>query len=119
MHWGEALDLFMMVVESAEELGIRFDREHPPLDESGSIPYTTPLGLHVRACQSAVEVYHLLRDGLPKDALARSRTLHGLAGTAIVLADYRYLALWHRLTKVDAYSEAFMPPRALRRLPNP
>lgn len=50
--------------------------------------YDALLGLHARACRTALEVYHLLTDGLPKGALARARTLHEIAVTAMVIADY-------------------------------
>jgi hypothetical protein len=89
VHWGEALDLFMLVVVIAEAAGTRFDQEHRPPDGEWFDPvYDALLGLHARACRTALEVYHLLSDGLPKGALARSRTLHEIAVTAIIISDY-------------------------------
>ena len=88
-HWGKALDLLMMVVVGAGEMGTRFDTEHrPPDDEPFDPRYDALLGLHARACRTALEVYHLLSDGLPKGALARVRTLHEIAVTAMVIEDY-------------------------------
>jgi hypothetical protein len=88
-QWGKALDLFMMLVVAAEELGGEFDKKHrPPDDEPFDPVYDALLGLHARACRTALEVYHLLSDGLPKGALARTRTLHEIAVTAMVIADY-------------------------------
>jgi hypothetical protein len=88
-HWGKALDLFMMLVVGAQEVGGRFDRMHrPPDDEPFDPMYDVLLGLQARACRTALEVYHLLSDGLPKGALARARTLHEIAVTAVIIADY-------------------------------
>jgi hypothetical protein len=88
-HWGEALALFMVVLECVLAMGTRFDKEHRPPDGEWFDPvYDALLGLHARACRTALEVYHLLSDGLPKGALARTRTLHELAVTAIIISDY-------------------------------
>lgn len=87
--WGKGLDLFMMLVVATEEVGADFDRKCRPSDDEVFEPmYDALLGLHARACRTALEVYHLLSDGLPKGALARARTLHELAVTAIVIAEY-------------------------------
>jgi hypothetical protein len=88
-RWRKALDLFMMLVVAAEEVGVEFDEKHRPSDDEPFDPvYDALLGLHARACRTALEVYHLLSDGLPKGALARARTLHEIAVTAMVIADY-------------------------------
>jgi hypothetical protein len=88
-HWGKALDLYLMLVVCAEEAGTEFDKEHRPPDGEPFDPtYDALLGLHARACRTALEVFHLLSDGLPMGALARSRTLHEIAVTAMVIADY-------------------------------
>lgn len=88
-HWGEALDLFMMLVVGAQEMGARFDKKHRPPDDEWFDPvYDALLGLQARACRTALEVYHLLSDGFPKGAMARVRTLHEVAVTAMVIADY-------------------------------
>lgn len=88
-HWGKALDLYLMYAVCAEEVGREFDKEHRPPDGEWFDPvHDALLGLHARACRTAVEVYHLLSDGLPMGALARSRTLHEIAVTAIIIAKY-------------------------------
>lgn len=88
-QWGSALDVFTMVLVSAEESGQVFDRQHRPPDGEWFDPLPDALlGLHARACRAALEVHHLLSDGLPKAALARSRTLHEIAVCAMVLADF-------------------------------
>lgn len=45
-------------------------------------------GLHARACRVAVEIHHLLAGGFPMGALARCRTLHEIAVTMMILADF-------------------------------
>jgi len=88
-HWGKALDLYLMLVVCSEEVGTEFDKEHRPPDGKRFDPvHDALLGLHARACRTALEVYHLLSDGLPMGALARSRALHEIAVTAMVIADY-------------------------------
>jgi Family of unknown function (DUF5677) len=88
-RWGKALDRFMMLVVAAQEVGREFDKKYRPPDGERFDPvYDALLGLQARACQTALEVYHLLSDGLPKGALARARTLHEIAVTAMVIADY-------------------------------
>jgi hypothetical protein len=88
-HWGRGLDLFYAVVVAAEEAGGTFLSE---VDEDGEELNLTLIetlaGLHARACRTALEVFHLLKAGLAQGALARSRTLHELAVTSAVLADY-------------------------------
>lgn len=88
-QWGAALDVYTMVLAAAEESGHVFDRQHRPPDGDWFDPLLDALlGLHARACRAALEVHHLLSDGLPKAALARSRTLHEIAVCAMVLADF-------------------------------
>lgn len=88
-QWGSALDVYTMVLVAAEESGHVFDQQHRPPDGEWIDPLLDALlGLHARACRAALEVHHLLSDGLPKAALARSRTLHEIAVCAMVLADY-------------------------------
>lgn len=88
-YWGRGLDLFYAVVVAAEEAGGTFLSEVDEDDEELNLTLIEALaGLHARACRTALEVFHLLKAGLPQGALARSRTLHELAVTSAVLADY-------------------------------
>ena len=88
-HWGAALDLFYAVTVCAEEAGRDFDTRHAPAAAGrDDFLFEALTGLHARACRTAVEVYHLLCSGLPMGALARCRTMHELAVTAMVLAEY-------------------------------
>jgi Family of unknown function (DUF5677) len=45
-------------------------------------------GLHARACRIAFEVHRLLATGFPMGALSRCRTVHELAVTSIILAEF-------------------------------
>lgn len=86
--WGTALDRFYSVTVVAEEAGSSFDQRRA--DELGRDDhhFEALTGIHALACRTAFEVHHLLSGGFPKGALARCRTLHELAVTAIVIADY-------------------------------
>ncbi|WP_439662865.1 DUF5677 domain-containing protein [Lentzea sp. HUAS TT2] len=88
-HWGRGLDLYYAVVVAAEEAGGTYLSEVDEDDEELNLTLIESLaGLHARACRTALEVFHLCKVGLAQGALARSRTLHELAVTSAVLADY-------------------------------
>jgi Family of unknown function (DUF5677) len=78
-----------MILVGNEEAGEEFNRVYRPAAiERQDHLFEALVGLHARACRTAAEVHHLLCGGFPMGALARCRTLHELAVTAIVLADY-------------------------------
>lgn len=88
-HWGPALDLFYVLTVCAEEAGAEFCSERvagPDYDRCALHEALT--GLHARACRTALEVHHLLSAGLSSGAFARSRTMHEIAVTALVLQEY-------------------------------
>jgi hypothetical protein len=88
-HWGKALDLYRMIVVCAEDAGREFDEvRRAAAVEQQDLIFEALTGLHARACRVALEVGHLLSGGFPLGALARNRTLHELAVTAMILADY-------------------------------
>lgn len=88
-HWGPALDLFYVLTVCAEEAGADFYRERVSgRDYDGRTLHEALTGLHARACRTALEVHHLLSGGLAAGAFARTRTMHELAVTALVLAEY-------------------------------
>jgi hypothetical protein len=86
-HWGEALDLVYVLIVCAEEAGATYYSEHADEPEGAQLREALS-GLHARGCRTALEVYHLLAAGLGMGALARCRTLHELAVTAMVLSEY-------------------------------
>jgi hypothetical protein len=88
-QWGRALDLFFIVVGCSEEVGREFDDRHTSAAVARQdFTFEALTGLHARACRVAQEVHHLLAGGYPLGALARCRTLHELAVTAMVIAEF-------------------------------
>jgi hypothetical protein len=73
----------------AEEAGDSYNQAHrSDAARHQDYVFDALVGLHSRACRTALEVHHLLSGGFPQGALARCRTLHELAVTAIVLGDH-------------------------------
>lgn len=88
-HWGKPLDLYYSVLVCAEEMGREFDtRNSPESGEMGDDVFEVLTGLHARAVRTAAEVHAMLSGGFPLGALARCRTLHELAVTSIIIADF-------------------------------
>jgi hypothetical protein len=88
-HWGAALDRYLLLWLCVQEAGDRFDRANRPIAvRERDLVFDVLTGLHARACRTALEVHRLLSGGMPMGALARCRTLHELAVTAWVIADY-------------------------------
>lgn len=86
-YWGHALDLYYSVFVASEEAGDNFIRSLVPSTSDQEFVHRALIGLHSRACRTALEIHHLLTGGFPMGALARCRTLHELAVYAIILAD--------------------------------
>lgn len=88
-HWAPALDLFEALTVSAQEAGADFYTERVVgRDYDRRVLHEALTGLHARACRTALEVHHLMSDGLASGAVARARTMHELAVTALVLQEY-------------------------------
>jgi hypothetical protein len=88
-RWGQALDLMETIYVCAEEAGSNFNRERrPDAASSNDVRFDVLTRLHARACRTTRETLHLLSGGYPMGALARCRTLHELAVTAMVLAEH-------------------------------
>jgi hypothetical protein len=87
--WKSALDRYYGILVCATETGEDFGyRNEAQAREAGDLVYEALVGLHARACRVAGEVHTLLSSGFPYGARARCRTLHELAVTAFVIADY-------------------------------
>lgn len=85
-RWGPALDLLLLFIEGAEQFGDGFVSGQP---RDNRTPLTeTLLTLHAAACVCSHEVHWLLSGGYPAGAESRSRTLHEIGVTALVLADH-------------------------------
>jgi hypothetical protein len=86
--WGAALDMYYTVTVAAAELGMLCSsRRNEGHAAAESVSSALEL-LHARACQTALEVHALLAAGFPGGAYARYRTLHELAVTTAVIAEY-------------------------------
>lgn len=88
-YWGSALDRFYAIVVCAEESGSDFNDLHrQDAANRSNFLFDALSGLHARACRASFEVHQLLLSGFTMAALARCRTMHELAVTSMVLADY-------------------------------
>lgn len=70
-RWGRGLAGYLVVWLKCRDSGAQIGAQGPLADAL--------IGIHARATRAALEVYHLLREGLPRAAMARSRTLFELA----------------------------------------
>jgi len=84
--WKVPLDLLELHVNIALELGTGFNEQHQK-----AVKLKRPLlievltRLHARACQVASEILTLLKSGFSDGAMARWRTLHEIAVTALFI----------------------------------
>lgn len=86
--WGDALDAYYTVTLAAAEVGSLCSRRAgEPAASADSVSDALGL-LNTRACQTSFEVHALLAAGFPGGAYGRYRTLHELAVTAAVIAEY-------------------------------
>jgi hypothetical protein len=87
--WGNALDRYYAYCVVALELGEKFnDDGWPAALQEGDVLFEVMTGQLARACRVAHEVHCLLSGGYAAGALARSRSLHEIAVTTIVLSDH-------------------------------
>jgi Family of unknown function (DUF5677) len=87
--WADALDRYYALCVCLEELGSDFNNtRRPQAARDQDHVFESLVGLHARACRTALEVHHLLSGGFPMGALARCRTLHELGVTAGVIQEY-------------------------------
>lgn len=87
-RWGAALDAYYTVTVVASEIGALVS-SHDPAGRGRTDSMTAAHRLlHARACQTSFEVHALLAAGFPGGAYGRYRTLHELAVTTAVIAQY-------------------------------
>lgn len=86
--WGVALDMYYAVTVAAAELGTLCSMRRNEAHTSAESVSSAVALLHARACQTALEVHALLAAGFAGGAYARYRTLHELAVTTAVIAEY-------------------------------
>ena len=107
--WGVAIDLLETLISVCLEAGSEFNRQfRPKAARKGDVVFDVLTRSHARACQVAFEILALLKAGFADGALARWRTLHEIAVTAMFVAEHgnrlaeRFLA--H--TSITNYHEA-------------
>jgi len=85
-RWKKALDLYEAIVILSRECGEQYTKQHrvQSAKDKDNI-FGVQVHIHVKACQTASAVGVLLKSGDARDALARQRTLHELAATAIFI----------------------------------
>lgn len=96
-RWRSALDRLYALIVTAEEIGASYDRRHASTATAADDALFEALTrLHARACRIAFEVHALLSAGFPMGGLARCRTMHEIAVTALVL---------EKFAETDAYKD--------------
>lgn len=76
-HWGKGLDLLYTLISVSQEAGERHNKAlRPRAIRERDFVFEAQVRLHVKACQVASEVWHLLRVGYAMGAHSRWRTLH-------------------------------------------
>ena len=86
LRWHKGLDPLRMLLTCAREINENFSNKlQRPRAKTGLVRRHVLMLLHMRACQTAMEVISLLEDGLPDGAVARWRTLYeiGVVGSLI------------------------------------
>lgn len=121
--WGAALEAYYTVTMVAAEIGARCSRRSDEPNAADDRVSDALVLLNTRACQTSLEVHALLASGFPGGAYGRFRTLHELAVTAAVIAEYgrkpehadlaeRYLDHTH----IEHYQQAQAHQRSTRHL---
>ena len=88
-YWGRPLNLLELFIQAVTEASVEFTRAHHDeavaSDDEVHNALTRLLG---RGCLVARATLTLLRGGYPDDAIARWRSLHELAITAIIIGEH-------------------------------
>lgn len=99
LRWAPALDPLRMMLIASREIGQRFaDRLARSKAKKGLTKRDAIAILHMRACQTTLEILTLMENGLPDGAYARWRTLYEVSVVAFVIERFgdeiaeRYLA---------------------------
>jgi Family of unknown function (DUF5677) len=94
-RWKKALDLYDAIVILTRECGEHYTKQHR--DQSAKDKdniFSVLVHIHVKACQTASAVGILLKSGYARDALARQRTLHEQAVTALFIKKHDQETAW-------------------------
>lgn len=99
LRWSPALDPLRMLLISSREIGQNFATKFAKSRAKTNIHKREAIAiLHMRACQTAMEIIVLLENGLPDGAYARWRTLYEISVVSFIIDKFgddiaeRYLA---------------------------
>ncbi len=99
LRWSKGLDPLRMMLTASREIGQDFaDRLARSKAKKGVAKRHALMILHMRACQTTLEILTLLENGLADGAYARWRTLYEISVVAFVIARFgdeiaeRYMA---------------------------
>ena len=85
-RWKKALDLYTAINLLTRECGDAYVKQHQAQAEKDKdLVFGTLMHIHMKASQTASAIGVLLKSGYARDALARQRTLHELACTALFI----------------------------------
>lgn len=118
-RWKKALDLYDAIVILTRECGEHYTkqhRKHSAKDKDNV--FGVLVHIHVKACQTASAVGVLLKSGYARDAMARQRTLHELAATALFIKKHGQetaLRYWLHNT-IESYKAAMQYEQHCKRL---
>lgn len=89
LRWGPCLDALRMMLTASREVGDAFsNRLARSRAKKGIVTREVTLALHLRACQTALEIITLLENGLPDGAYARWRTLYEISVVAFFISRF-------------------------------
>lgn len=89
IRWSKGIDPLRMMLSASREIGeISAKRVKKSKAKSGIQKKQALLLLHVRACQTVLEIITLLENGLPDGAYARWRTLYEITVVAFFINKY-------------------------------
>lgn len=99
LRWAKTLDPLRMLLIASREVGQEFaEKLYKSKAKKGIVKREALMALHMRACQTTMEILVLLENGLADGAYARWRTLYEISVVAFVIDRFgddiaeRYLA---------------------------
>lgn len=99
LRWAKAIDPLRMMLIASREVGQEFSEKLTRSKaKNGIVKREAIMALHMRACQTTMEILTLLENGLSDGAFARWRTLYEISVVALLIDRFgdeiaeRYLA---------------------------
>lgn len=86
LRWAKAIDPLRMILIASREVGQEFaEKLARSKAKNGIVKREAIMALHMRACQTTMEILTLLENGLSDGAFARWRTLYEISVVALVI----------------------------------